>query len=216
MIRRPPRSTQQETLFPYTTLFRSRLLPGWLRPALLLTVGAVAVAVGFGAAWLLLPDIVGGLVLLTERRLVAGQWIAGDSFAGTVEQVGLRLTTLRAPDGSRLTVPNRRLLRSPIRASARRYHEVEVSLRAPGRAPAARIRPAIEEAVLCSPFVPADPALVLARDPERPERWRLRARLLDPAFARRFEGQLLERVEDALRGDDAGGPERAPSRGEAP
>ena len=23
MIRRPPRSTQQETLFPYTTLFRS-------------------------------------------------------------------------------------------------------------------------------------------------------------------------------------------------
>ena len=24
MIRRPPRSTQQETLFPYTTLFRSR------------------------------------------------------------------------------------------------------------------------------------------------------------------------------------------------
>src|SRR5213083_3539432 len=26
MIRRPPRSTQQRTLFPYTTLFRSRLL----------------------------------------------------------------------------------------------------------------------------------------------------------------------------------------------
>ena len=25
MIRRPPRSTQQETLFPYTTLFRSHL-----------------------------------------------------------------------------------------------------------------------------------------------------------------------------------------------
>ena len=25
MIRRPPRSTQQETLFPYTTLFRSQI-----------------------------------------------------------------------------------------------------------------------------------------------------------------------------------------------
>jgi hypothetical protein len=32
MIRRPPRSTQPTTLFPYTTLFRSRLNPNksWL------------------------------------------------------------------------------------------------------------------------------------------------------------------------------------------
>src|SRR3546814_20669577 len=34
MIRRPPRSTRTDTLFPYTTLFRSRvLLPGWLAVA---------------------------------------------------------------------------------------------------------------------------------------------------------------------------------------
>src|SRR3546814_4674243 len=30
MIRRPPRSTRTDTLFPYTTLFRSRSLSGWL------------------------------------------------------------------------------------------------------------------------------------------------------------------------------------------
>src|SRR3546814_7163901 len=28
MIRRPPRSTRTDTLFPYTTLFRSRIAPG--------------------------------------------------------------------------------------------------------------------------------------------------------------------------------------------
>src|SRR3546814_14400277 len=28
MIRRPPRSTRTDTLFPYTTLFRSKLIPG--------------------------------------------------------------------------------------------------------------------------------------------------------------------------------------------
>src|SRR3546814_3563934 len=28
MIRRPPRSTRTDTLFPYTTLFRSALIPG--------------------------------------------------------------------------------------------------------------------------------------------------------------------------------------------
>src|SRR3546814_7815461 len=36
MIRRPPRSTRTDTLFPYTTLFRSDDLDeiiGWLRPA---------------------------------------------------------------------------------------------------------------------------------------------------------------------------------------
>src|SRR3546814_10393619 len=30
MIRRPPRSTRTDTLFPYTTLFRSPLSRGWL------------------------------------------------------------------------------------------------------------------------------------------------------------------------------------------
>src|SRR3546814_3897909 len=29
MIRRPPRSTRTDTLFPYTTLFRSKLSKGW-------------------------------------------------------------------------------------------------------------------------------------------------------------------------------------------
>src|SRR3546814_6810665 len=29
MIRRPPRSTRTDTLFPYTTLFRSPPQPGW-------------------------------------------------------------------------------------------------------------------------------------------------------------------------------------------
>src|SRR3546814_1371411 len=31
MIRRPPRSTRTDTLFPYTTLFRSRAAPGAVR-----------------------------------------------------------------------------------------------------------------------------------------------------------------------------------------
>src|SRR3546814_19786112 len=32
MIRRPPRSTRTDTLFPYTTLFRSELFVGHLKP----------------------------------------------------------------------------------------------------------------------------------------------------------------------------------------
>src|SRR3546814_9467236 len=41
MIRRPPRSTRTDTLFPYTTLFRSRSsgpLPGRHRPCCILAI----------------------------------------------------------------------------------------------------------------------------------------------------------------------------------
>src|SRR3546814_16723785 len=43
MIRRPPISTRTDTLFPYTTLFRSAVVL-WLE--CLITVGAIAVAIG--------------------------------------------------------------------------------------------------------------------------------------------------------------------------
>src|SRR3546814_6993498 len=43
MIRRPPRSTRTDTLFPYTTLFRSApLLPAVLRPRLRRRDGAAS------------------------------------------------------------------------------------------------------------------------------------------------------------------------------
>src|SRR3546814_6799642 len=41
MIRRPPRSTLTDTLFPYTTLFRSRLLAGKIFEAGVVAVGAI-------------------------------------------------------------------------------------------------------------------------------------------------------------------------------
>ncbi len=180
----------------------SRLLPAWLQPALLLSIAAIAVAVGFGAVWVLLPDVIGGLVILTEGRIKRGQWIVGDGFSGSVEQVGPRVTLLRAPDGALLSVPNRHLVKGPVHATERRWHEVEVELRIPTRLAAMKMREAIRDAVLCSPYIPPDPHLALSRDPRDPELWRLRVRLLDVRFTETFEGQLLERVEEAVGAPD--------------
>src|SRR2546426_2846131 len=70
MIRRPPRST----LFPYTTLFRSRLL------AMGLAVGAVVLipAIGMGMTFPLLTDLV------AERHAAGGSEV-GRAYARSEE-----------------------------------------------------------------------------------------------------------------------------------
>src|SRR3546814_6033521 len=68
MIRRPPRSTRTDTLFPYTTLFRSRELEAaaGLGLAVFLALDDAAVA----------GEEAGALDGGTQRRLVAGQRLA--------------------------------------------------------------------------------------------------------------------------------------------
>src|SRR3546814_19977118 len=63
MIRRPPRSTRTDTLFPYTTLFRSRKLFLWNR--------AYARLWGLDEAWLETRPGFGEVLeqLRVERRL---------------------------------------------------------------------------------------------------------------------------------------------------
>src|SRR3546814_1860672 len=53
MIRRPPRSTRTDTLFPYTTLFRSCSAGGGEAACLLAFVGRIAIIVEIGGADLL-------------------------------------------------------------------------------------------------------------------------------------------------------------------
>src|SRR3546814_10301001 len=60
MIRRPPRSTRTDTLFPYTTLFRSRL-----QPAHAVFAHQLGAELGADGA-LRVGDVVGELHLLAE------------------------------------------------------------------------------------------------------------------------------------------------------
>src|SRR3546814_10178169 len=64
MIRRPPRSTRTDTLFPYTTLFRSRRRPGQFRAHLRQRVLADAAVP--------LPVLAGELALLEGMNGVEG------------------------------------------------------------------------------------------------------------------------------------------------
>jgi len=147
----------------------------------------------------LFADLVAGAVLAAERRVKKGVWVSGNGFQGTVEGRSLRATWLRDGQGHRLTVPNRALVGTPMVYDAGADAEHEVVVRLEGYEDAGKVRMALTDAILSSPWVLAGANPVVLRDPADPVVWRVRTKLLEPRFSVHFEGELLERVEDLLR-----------------
>lgn len=162
----------------------------------------LAVVVGWSVRDLF-ADVVAGAILAAERRVKKGMWVSGDGFQGTVEGRSLRATWLRDGQGHRLTVPNRAMVSAPMVYDAASDAEHEVVVRLEGYDDAGKVRLALTDAILSSPWVLAGAKPVVLRDPADPVVWRVRTRLLEPRFSVHFEGELLERVEDLLRYEPA-------------
>ncbi len=174
-----------------------RLAPGG-REWILWTLAILALVVGWSVRDLF-ADLVAGGILAAERRVKKGMWVSGDGFQGTVEGRTLRATWLRDGQGHRLTVPNRAMVGAPMVYDAGADAEHEVVVRLEGYHDAGKVRRALTDAILSSPWVLAGAAPVVLRDPADPVVWRVRTKLLEPRFSVHFEGELLERVEDLLR-----------------
>jgi potassium efflux system protein len=67
--------------------------------------GALAIGAGFGTQTLI-KNLVSGIVLLMERQVRVGDLIEVDNVAGTITEVNLRSSTVRAADGTEAIVPN--------------------------------------------------------------------------------------------------------------
>lgn len=147
----------------------------------------------------LFADLVAGAILAAERRVKKGMWVSGAGFQGTVEGRSLRATWLRDGQGHRITVPNRAMVGAPMVYDAGADAEHEVVVRLEGYRDAGKVRIALTDAILSSPWVLAGATPVVLRDPADPIVWRVRTKLLEPRFSVHFEGELLERVEDLLR-----------------
>jgi small conductance mechanosensitive channel len=76
----------------------------------------LGVGLGFGAQRVV-GDVLAGFFLITERQYGFGDVVSiavvggGDPAAGTVEDVTLRITRLRSPDGEVVTVPNGQIVK---------------------------------------------------------------------------------------------------------
>jgi small-conductance mechanosensitive channel len=175
----------------------ARLLPSWLGSGMTWVLLAAAAALGWSTRDVL-PDLVAGVVLTLERRIRPGVWISGEDFSGTVESVGPRATWLRDGRGHRVSMPNRKLLNAPLVSDTAVGTEHEITLRMHASDSAARVRQALRDAVLMSPWVPPRPNPLVLRDADDPDLWHVRAHLLEARYASRFEGELLERAEEVL------------------
>ncbi len=76
-----------------------------------LGIGGLAVAL---AAKDTLSPMVGGVAIFMTKPFAVGHYIRVDQTEGTVEEIGLRATTLRTKGGSIIIVPNDRIINSTI------------------------------------------------------------------------------------------------------
>ncbi len=109
---------------------------GWVVGSL----GLVTVALGF-ALQDILSNFVAGIVLLLEHPFTRGDQIAMDEVEGTVEDIRVRDTQLRNPDGQQVLIPNKLLFTSVITNSTATMHRrVDVSLHVPGAEVSSKLR----------------------------------------------------------------------------
>jgi small conductance mechanosensitive channel len=176
------------------------------------SLGLATVALGFA-----LQDIVSnftaGIVLLLEHPFTRGDYIAIEEAEGTVEDLRVRATRLRTPDGQLVLVPNKLLFTGVLtNASATMRRRVEVLLNVPYGQDAGRARELLLAAAARVEGVSQDPPPRLLTedlgqgvrslrlwfwvDPRAADLARVRSELLDTAERSLREAGLL-------RGEDS-------------
>ena len=76
-------------------------------------IASIGIALGLGAQDLI-KNVVGGLVVLTDRPYQLGDRVKiGDAY-GEIDHIGLRSTKLTTPDDTRVTIPNADVLTSHV------------------------------------------------------------------------------------------------------
>jgi small conductance mechanosensitive channel len=95
------------------------------------SLGLATVALGF-ALQDIVSNLAAGVVLLLEHPFTRGDYIAITEAEGTVEDIRVRATQLRSPDGQRVLVPNKLLFTNVLtNSSASMRRRVEVLLDLP-------------------------------------------------------------------------------------
>src|SRR5271165_1957937 len=112
-----------------------------------------------GAAWGgLLANFAAGIFLVVLRPFKVGDFISAGGITGTVEEVGLFVTTVDTPDNVRTFVGNNKLFSDNIQnLTANPYRRVELSAQISGAADPKQVLAALKQRIQQIPNVIAKP-----------------------------------------------------------
>src|SRR5580700_2411794 len=112
-----------------------------------------------GSAWGgLLANFAAGIFLVVLRPFKVGDFISAGGITGTVEEVGLFVTTIDTPDNVRTFVGNNKLFADNIQNfSANPYRRVELSAQISGAADPKAVMAALKQRISQIPNVNAKP-----------------------------------------------------------
>lgn len=123
-----------------------------------LFASALSVGIGFGLQ-AVIGNFVSGLILLAERPVKVGDWIAIGDQEGDVRRINIRATEIEMGDRSKLIVPNSDLVSKTVRNVTRggALGQVKVVLRVANDADASEVRAVLLDQLTAHPGVLREP-----------------------------------------------------------
>lgn len=123
-------------------------------------LGALTVALSL-ALQDILRNVVAGIYLLVEHPFTIGETISTNTYTGEVEDIQIRVTALRTPDGQRVLIPNALIFTSAVvnlSAYDRRRVGLLVTVPDPGADKVAEVVDNLDAAIRAVPTVLPKPA----------------------------------------------------------
>ena len=172
-----------------------------------LFASALSVGIGFGLQSII-GNFVSGLILLAERPVKVGDWVAIGDLEGDVKAISIRATEIEMADRSRLIVPNSDLVSKTVRnvTYGGALGRVRIVLRVDDSADPAEVRETILGSLTAHADVLADPpaAVYLTDVRDGALEFTAYAYVGSPRYAFRVKSELLFRIVPELKAKGIG------------
>jgi small-conductance mechanosensitive channel len=167
-----------------------------------LFASALSVGIGFGLQ-AVIGNFVSGLILLAERPIKVGDWIAIGDLEGDVKRINVRATEIEMQDRSKLIVPNSDLISKTVRnvTHAGSLGRVKIVLKTVDTADPAEVRDLVLARLQAHPNVLKEPAaaVYLSNIADGALEFTAFAYLSSPRLAYRTRSDLLFQIVPDLK-----------------